>query len=205
MGRSKKGRISGTKRQELNTQRANAALNGKVEGIAFARVTKMVGDGHVRVAIPYTHGVKELQARIPNVLGRRGATPITTKDIVSIYVGNDYDPDVPSKNGDHFDITAILTSKQAYQLFKDGILPEWMVIDMEADKVDPTGKIAEGGYEFDYGHEIKESSSNSGSESSDLVDPALTSTPAPAPVFGKRITQRDVSADEDKPLNIDNI
>ena len=210
MGRSKKGRISGTKRQELNTQRANAALNGKVEGIAFARVTKMVGDGHVRVAIPYKHGVKELQARIPNVLGRRGATPITTKDIVSIYVGTDYDPDVTSTNGEHFDITSILTSKQAYQLFKDGILPEWMVIDMEADKVDPTGKTTEGGYEFDYGHEPKDSdNTNSGSESSSsegpsmggtgfaLRDPVLADTPVP--VLGKRITQRDA------PLNIDDI
>lgn len=204
MGRSKKGRISGTKRQELNTQRANAALNGKVEGIAFARVTKMVGDGHVRVAIPYKHGVKELQARIPNVLGRRGATPITTKDIVSIYVGTDYDPDVTSTNGEHFDITSILTSKQAYQLFKDGILPEWMVIDMEADKVDPTGKTTEGGYEFDYGHEPKDSdNTNSGSESSSSEGPVPTATPAP--VFGKRITQRDAVADEDKPLNIDDI
>jgi hypothetical protein len=204
MGRSKKGRISGTKRQELNNQRANAALTGKAEGIAFARVTKMVGAGHVRVAIPYKFGVKELQARIPNVLGRRGATPITTKDIVSIYVGTDWDPDVTSTNGEHFDITAILTSKQAYQLFKDGILPEWMVVDMESDKVDPSGKTAEGGYEFDYGHETKENSSNSGSESSDSVDPAPTLEQSQTPVFGKRVTQRDAPS-EDAPLNIDDI
>jgi len=195
MGRTKKGRISGAKRQELNTQRANAALTGKAEGISFARVTKMVGAGHVRVAIPYKHGVKELSARIPNVLGRRGATPITTKDIVSIYVGNDYDPDAPSTSGDHFDITAILTSKQAYQLFKDGILPEWMVMDMESDKIDPSGKATEGGYEFDYGHD---EDSKGSSDDSSVGNPVKV----PAPVFGKRITQYDAP---DTPLDIDNI
>jgi len=87
MPRSKKGRISGTKRQELNSQRASAAINGKTDGVTFARITKMIGQGHVKVAIPYKHGIKELSARIPNVLGRRGATPITAKDVVAIYVG----------------------------------------------------------------------------------------------------------------------
>ena len=165
MPRSKKGRISGSKRQEINTQRAAAALNGKADGIAFARVTKMVGDGKVRVAIPFKHGVKELSARIPNLLGRRGATPITTKDVVAIYVGEGYDPDAPTKTGEHFDVTAILTAKQAYQLFKDGIVPEWMIIDVEAESDKTKSKTDEGGYEFDYSEDKGEDADDEGTPS----------------------------------------
>jgi hypothetical protein len=149
MPSSKKGRISGGKRQEINQQRALAALSGKTEGILFGRVTKFQGNGHISVAIPYAHGSKELRVRIPNVLGRRGATPINTSSVVSIYVGSDYDPNKPENKNDHFDVTAILTAKQAHQLFKDGILPEWMIADIETDKTE-TKTGAAGGYEFDY-------------------------------------------------------
>jgi len=116
MPRSKKGRVSGTERQAINSKRAVAAINGTSEGVIFARVTKMLGQGHISVAIPYKHGIKELNARIPNILGRRGATPITVKDVVAIFVGEDYDPDASAVAGEHFDVVAILTSKQAGKL-----------------------------------------------------------------------------------------
>ena len=194
MPRSKKGRISGSKRQEINTQRAAAALNGKADGITFARVTKMIGDGKVRVAIPFKHGVKELIARIPNLLGRRGATPITSKDVVAIYVGEGYDPDAPTKSGEHFDITAILTAKQAYQLFKDGIVPEWMIIDVEADKSDKTGsKTDEGGYEFDYSEEAKD-----GEDADDESTPPLGAN-------GPQPQVKSLPPVAEKELNIDDI
>ena len=196
MPRSKKGRISGTKRQEINTQRAAAALNGKADGITFARVTKMVGAGHVRVAIPFKHGIKELNARIPNLLGRRGATPITTKDVVAIYVGEGYDPDAPTSPGEHFDITAILTPKQAYQLFKDDIVPEWMIIDVETDKSDKTKlKTDEGGYEFDYSEEPKD-----GSDADDESTPPMGTNGSQPQT--NRISLLPVA---EKELNIDDI
>ena len=179
MPRSKKGRVSGSKRQEINKQRASAALNGTADGITFARVTKMVGAGHVRVAIPFKHGMKELSARIPNLLGRRGATPITTKDIVAIYVGEGYNPDAATTAGEHFDITAILTAKQAYQLFKDGILPEWMIIDVETDNLDKTKlKADEGGFEFDYSEDVKD-----GEEADDETTPPSLSQSKPLPLL----------------------
>jgi|UniRef100_A0A6C0LM50 hypothetical protein len=163
MPRSKKGRISGTKRQELNSQRAAAAINGKTDGVTFARVTKMVGQGKVTVAIPYKHGIKELHARIPNVLGRRGATPITVKDVVAIYVGEGYDPDAPAATGEHFDIVAILTQKQAYSLKKDGIIPDWMTNDIDGDNP-AEGTVGDGGFEFAHESDEEEDEEKSASD-----------------------------------------
>lgn len=191
MPRSKKGRISGTKRQELNSQRAAAAINGKTEGVTFARVTKMVGQGHVTVAIPYKHGIKELHARIPNVLGRRGATPITAKDVVAIYVGEGYNPDAPSTPNEHFDIIAILTPKQAYSLKKDGIIPDWMTNDIDADKP-AEGAVGDGGYEF--AHESDEE----GDEEKSSSDEDLR-----AKLGANRLSHREPIAEGE--LNIDDI
>ena len=191
MPRSKKGRISGTKRQELNSQRAAAAINGKTDGVTFARVTKMIGQGHVTVAIPYKHGIKELHARIPNVLGRRGATPITVKDLVAIYVGEGYNPDAPAVAGEHFDIVAILTQKQSYQLKKDGIIPDWMTNDIEGDKP-AESTAADGGYEFAH-----ESDSEEGDKKEDSDDDLR------ARLGANRLAHREPVTDGN--INIDDI
>jgi len=195
MPKSKKGRISGTKRQEINEQRAAAAISGRLDGIAFARVTKMLGQAHVKVAIEYKHGMKELNARIPNVLGRRGATPITTNDIVAIEVGIGYDPDTPSSPGEHFDIKTILTKKQAYKLKEDGLIPDWMVNDIDGDKsADPK----DGGFEFDY-NETKGDDDESDDEEEE--DAALREK-----LGAKRITARDTKYDDNTDeINIDEI
>jgi hypothetical protein len=193
MPRSKKGRISGTKRQELNSQRASAAINGKTDGITFARITKMIGQGHVKVAIPYKHGIKELNARIPNVLGKRGATPITVKDVVAIYVGEGYDPDAPAVAGEHFDIVAILTSKQAYQLKKDGMIPDWMTNDIDGDKP-LDGTEADGGFEFAH-----ESDGDTNDEEKESSDEDLR-----AKLGANRLAHREPVAETGE-LNIDDI
>lgn len=151
MGKSsKKGRISGTARKELNTRRAQDAVNGLTEGITFGRVVKMVGNGHVIVGIQGKHGMKELNVRIPNVLSRKGATPITTRDVVTIYVGTDFDPE-SVRSIDKFDLTSVLTIKQAYSLSVDGLIPSWMIADIESvDKTKLGGDAETGGFEFDY-------------------------------------------------------
>ncbi len=165
MPRSKKGRITGAARKEINERRAADAIHGKAEGVMFARVTKMTGANHVRVAIPCKHGSKELSARIPNIYARRGATPITTRDVVTIYVGPDFDPDSDApKASEHFDITAVLTLRQAHDLKKDGTIPDWMIADGgEAAAGKPE---AAGGFEFDYSgvREGDDSDSDSDSE-----------------------------------------
>ena len=188
MPRSKKGRLSGGARKELNERRAANAVNGKADGIAFGRVTKMLGAGHVTVSLNSKHGPKDLIARIPNVLGRKGATPITTRDVVTIYVGTEFNVDEPIKATDMFEITAVLSQKQAYNLKQDGIIPTWMMSEdgeKAADKEDEAG-----GFEFDY-DEAKE-----GEEETDR--PGFSRKAARDAVDAKS------SSDEDD-LNIDDI
>jgi hypothetical protein len=161
MPRSKKGRLSGSARKELNMRRADDAVRGRVDGIAFGRVTKIVGAGHVVVAIDSSHGPKELRARIPNILARKGATPITTRDVVAIFVGTEFNPDDTFTSSDHFDINAVLTNKQVYELQKDGVIPPWM--STESADVSAASKDDVVGYEFDYSA-VKEEDSDSEKE-----------------------------------------
>ncbi len=132
MAGSKKGRISGAARKELNAQRggtvvtAHLSKKGDVD-TAIARVTKHVGINHVRVMLPGGRTPLELTARIPNIFTRKGATPITTRSIVAIFVGKEFDAETytPSK-GDMFDIVAILESKDISSLSRAGLVPDWM-------------------------------------------------------------------------------
>ena len=129
---SKKGRLSGGARKELNDKRSADAVSGRMAGVVFGRITKMLGANHVMVSIESKHGFKELRARIPNIFARRGATPITTRDVVAVEVGVGFDPDDKNtviKISDLFDIKAILTSKQVYALQQAGEIPAWMSVD----------------------------------------------------------------------------
>jgi hypothetical protein len=166
MPRSKKGRLTGAARKEINERRAADAVSGRADGVIFARVHKLTGSGHVRVLINCKHGSKEIPARIPNIFGRRGATPITSKDIVGIYVGPDFDADAADAAAGHFDITAILTHRQAYKLSQAGEIPSWMLADIggDDDKAKAVAGAAEGGFEFDYGERAEESDSETDSE-----------------------------------------
>jgi translation initiation factor IF-1 len=167
---SKKGRLSGGARKEINERRAadavRSASKGVTDGNMFARVTRILGANHVRVAVPCKAGVRELSARIPNIFARRGATPITTRDVVAIFVGAEFDVDKDTvRPSDHFDITTILTTRQSHALFKDGIIPQWMIHDEAADAA--KGKITEDvGYEFDYSDVKEEMGSDDDSDHS---------------------------------------
>lgn len=147
---SKKGRLSGAARKEINERRSTDIVNGKTKGILFARVTKMLGANHVTATYPTEkHGTKELRARIPNIFSRKGATPITTRDVVAIEVGQDFDPDTAViRVSDLFDIKAVLTPRQVYALQQSGEIPIWMSSNVE----DPAGSAAGGSeaFEFDY-------------------------------------------------------
>jgi translation initiation factor IF-1 len=152
MGRSKKGRLTGAARKEINDRRARDAIDGVATDVAFARVTKILGSNHLRVMLPSDHAPVEVSARIPNILARRGATPITVRDVVTIYVGNDFDVNANDFATAHFDITSILTGRQAYNLYKDGLIPKWMVHE-EGRDID---HVDEDGFEFDHSGAVEE-------------------------------------------------
>jgi hypothetical protein len=159
MPRSKKGRLAGGARKEINESRATEAVSvafmsdkervkkSVTLDFVFGRVTKMTGANHVRVAIASRHGPKEIAARIPNIYTRRGATPITTRSVVTIHTGPDYDPDSRSIETalEHFDITSILTERQVGDLIKSALIPEWMnnvdVAPGSSTKIDMEGFI----------------------------------------------------------------
>ena len=134
MPRSKKGRLSGAARVEINERRGADAIARLLTpkksdppiDFVIGRVTKITGANHVRVAIDSKRGAKELPARIPNMLTRRGATPISTRSIVLLYTGEDYDPNAPAEAGEHFDIIALLTDRQVKELSEAGWIPPWM-------------------------------------------------------------------------------
>jgi hypothetical protein len=153
MPSSKKGRLSGGARKEINERRANDAARGLMEGIIFARISKMLGANHVSAMYNSEHGPKELRARIPNIFARRGATPITTRDVVAIEVGADFDPDkAVIRPGDLFDVKAILTQRQVYNLQKEGIIPLWMS-DHSSSRIDAEANPS---FEFDYSAVVEE-------------------------------------------------
>ena len=133
-------KISGSKRKEINEMRSADVIAGRVEGVLFARVVKMLGNGQVHVVIPTErNGPKTLLVRLPRVFGKRGSTPLSSSSIVSIFVGSEFDPNKDLKPGDAvvtdymFDITAILDDKSAQKLAAEKIIPEWMIKSGTAD------------------------------------------------------------------------
>ena len=88
-----KGKLSGSARKVINQRRAAEAVKDMSDDISFGRVTKLLGFNHIMVAIPVNSGSKEIRVRIPKLFTKKGATPITTREIVAIYVGKDFCPD----------------------------------------------------------------------------------------------------------------
>lgn len=165
MPRSKKGRLAGGARKEINETRAFETLSialmsdaertrkKKTVDFVFGRVTKMTGGNHVRVSINSKRGPREIHARIPNIFGRRGATPITTRSVVCLYTGEDFDPDSRSDEtaAEHYDIVCIFTERQVSDLKAAGAIPEWMAA-LDADD-SKAGKADDLGFEWDYSAE----------------------------------------------------
>ena len=174
MGRSKKGRLTGGKRKEVNENRIAKILSGDVRDIAYARVRKHLGSGRVLAAIDTKHGPKEIQAQIPNVFGRKGSTPINSTTVVTIIVGEDFDPDTDITASSHFKVECILSDDQARTLSRKGLVPDWMLIIDAADAASAAA-AAEELYTFEASDdeeedgdsdESKEAESNSASSSS---------------------------------------
>jgi hypothetical protein len=124
-GHSKKGRLAGATRREVNEQRIAKIVDGKMDGTTYARVVKVLGGNHLRVAIDSRSGAKEVLVRIPGLFLKRGATPLAIDTIVSIFVGREFNPNVDLK-GEMFDLVAILSQKQALFLEDEGKVPTWM-------------------------------------------------------------------------------
>ena len=216
MGRSGKG-FSGAARKEANKRTSTEAVEGRRQGIMFARVLKMLGMNHISVAIPTKAGYKEFQARITPKLGRKGSTPLTINNVVAIYVGEGFDPEEKLQGNEHFDVECILDDKQTYQLFKDGKIPGWMLKSPEevsSGVVKSTGTVEEG-FEFDYHLDgLKEKHSSDEEEEGKMENEIVVQTKSKKnidrdPVGGAEVTAKKADSKLDftnyDSVNIDDI
>ena len=157
-----KKKISGAARKDINQRRAADLVKTVSADTAFGRVTKLLGFNHIMVAIQAKSGPKEIRVRIPKLFTKKGATPITTREVVAIYVGTEFNPE-EVKSTDQFDITAILTVKQANDLVLTGDIPRWMVHEEVVSgnvKAENEGM----GWEFGYSDKKDEEESEEGEE-----------------------------------------
>jgi len=182
-------KISGTKRKEINEMRAADAVMGRTEGIMFARVIKLLGNGQVHVTIATeTIGPKTLLVRLPRLLQKRGATPLCSTSIVSIFVGKEFNPDVDLKPGEAivteymFDITSIIEEKIAQKLAKEGIIPEWMV---KSGTVETTELVKDEGFVFEAESEEEEEEEEDDETPSNSAAASAKATPAKRGASGR--------------------
>ena len=145
----------------MNENRIAKILSGDVRDIAYARVRKHLGSGRVLAAIDTKHGPKEIQAQIPNVFGRKGSTPINSTTVVTIIVGEDFDPDTDITTSSHFKVECILSDDQARTLSRKGLVPDWMLIIDAADAASAAA-AAEELYTFEASDDDEEDSEESG-------------------------------------------
>ena len=149
MGRSsKKGRITGEQRKQMNARVVSSVLEDTSEDIIFGRVLRHLGQGHVRVILA---DKREGIAKIRTALARRGSTPIVSDDIV-VLGSRDFETHADTKL--RFDLLAVLSRADASKLEKAGRIPSWFL-----QSIDGEGRIREeeGGDLFDYS-EVKEES-----------------------------------------------
>ena len=151
---TKKGKLNAAARQEINATASNRIIektaSGENCGIAFARITKMLGMGRATCRITCGDATRELQVRIPPKFGRPGATPITANSVVGIFVGKDFDPTEKTFHTEHYDVSAIFTPRQIRELAQARTIPTWMLksVDEIANGVTVATVDEEAGFEW---------------------------------------------------------
>jgi translation initiation factor IF-1 len=125
---SKKGRLTGGKRKELNQKIVNSVMEGDTEDIVFGRVLKHLGAGNIRVVLA---NKREAIAKIRNILARRGSTPIVGGDIV-ILSGRDFE--TKAEDDMRYDVMGVMNRHESAKLEKSGQIPSWMLISADASE-----------------------------------------------------------------------
>ena len=141
---TKKGRLSGEARKAINAKTVEEAIDS--DDVIFGRVNKHLGMGRVEVLVDDDIGSRRpVQAHIRKVLTKRGATPITTSDIVGLTI-REYES-VAGTGKAHYDLICVLDRRSVARLDREGRIGKWML----AITVDGTeGAEIDDGYEFDY-------------------------------------------------------
>lgn len=143
MGKTYKNQSSKNYRVEANRRTVDATMAGQVSLALYAKVMGRLGEGRMRVYYEENGRGHEGVAKIRGLLRRRGQVPIQTNDIV-ILTPREFEAERAKK---HFDIIGVLNMKQASELHKNSMIPEYFLHDITS--VD-TKKVSTEAYEFDY-------------------------------------------------------
>lgn len=139
MGKTYKNQSSKNYRVEANKKTVEQTMNGEVTLAVYAKVLNRLGGGRMRI---YYENNKRGQEGFAKIRGLLKKVPIKTNDIV-IMTPREFE----SKNT-HFDIIGVLTSKQASELKKNNVIPDYFLNDIASS--DFTKKEAVDAFEFDY-------------------------------------------------------
>jgi len=142
MGKTYKNESSKNYRVEANKRTVEQTMNGEVTLAVYAKVLNRLGEGRMRIYYENNKRGQEGIAKIRGLLRKKGQVPIQTNDIV-IMTPREFE----SKNN-HFDIIGVLTSKQASELKKNNVIPDYFLNDIASS--DFTKKEAADAFEFDY-------------------------------------------------------
>ena len=146
MGKTYKNESSKNYRVEANKRTVEQTMNGEVTLAVYAKVLNRLGEGRMRIYYENNKRGQEGIAKIRGLLRKKGQVPIQTNDIV-IMTPREFE----SKNN-HFDIIGVLTSKQASELKKNNVIPDYFLSDIGS-----TGFIKkEDGDAFDFDYEDDE-------------------------------------------------
>ena len=123
----------------------SSALNNEMpEGVYFAKVISRLGEGRMKIYYEHSNKGREGIAKIRGALVGRGQCPIQTNDVI-VVSSRGFE-----SNNNKFDIMGVFDSKQAYQLKKQKIIPDYFLNPMDSGTF---VKKDEGGIEFDYDDE----------------------------------------------------
>jgi initiation factor 1A len=142
MGKTYKNESSKNYRVEANRRTVEATINGEVELAIYAKVLTRLGEARMRIYYENNKRGKEGIAKIRGLLRKKGQVPIQTNDIVIVT------PREFESKETHFDIIGVLTSKQASELKKNNVIPDYFLNDIGT--TDFMKKEAADAFDFDY-------------------------------------------------------
>jgi len=145
MGKTYKNQSSKNYRVEANKRTVEATINGEVALAVYAKVMSRLGEGRMRIYYQNGNRGYEGIAKIRGLLRKRGQVPIQTNDIV-IVTPREFESGKDAHK--HFDIIGVLTSKQASELKKHKLIPDYFLNDITSSDFE---KKEDGeAFEFEY-------------------------------------------------------
>ena len=149
MGKTYKNQSSKNYRVEANRKTVEATINGEVALAIYAKVMSRLGEGRMRIYYENNKRGQEGVAKIRGLLRRKGQVPIQSNDIV-IVTPREFESGKDAHK--HFDIIGVLTSKQASELKKHKIIPDYFMNDIASDDFEK--KEVTEAFDFEYDDEV---------------------------------------------------